>query len=236
MNTAIAIAAVSGLAAAAAGQTINISITKTQADIGEDVNVIVTWTGAPLAQYDIMIEADPSIVERIVNVVVLGGDNDDFYNSNTFGNLGQNTVNNTIGGPGITNTNSTLNIGQTVDPFNAASTDLTDSTGNPAADLAPAFVPLVDGLGNVDGNPAALFSFTFSAQQAGTLTFNAREGERAVEGIATFQSSFDAVFGSAAFTAYDNVTVNSDTIEIVPAPSSLALLGLGGLAAARRRR
>ncbi|MFZ4575230.1 MAG: PEP-CTERM sorting domain-containing protein [Phycisphaerales bacterium] len=38
--------------------------------------------------------------------------------------------------------------------------------------------------------------------------------------------------GTANFVAYDDVTFG----DIVPAPSSLALLGLGGLAAGRRRR
>ena len=240
MNQAIAIAAVSGIAVASNAQNINIAFTKTIAGIGEAVNVLVSWTGAPLAQYDILLTPTiPGSVGNITGISVLGGDGDDFYDADPFGNVGPNTVNDAIPNPGITNTGTTLNVGQSVLPLNAPhASDLTDAAGDAAAELPPAFAALVQGIGNVDADPSALFSFTITTGdnapfRLGSDFFTVSEGERATDGIATFRSGFDPVTGVSSFTAYDTITVNGLPI---PTPSSLALLGLGGFTVMRRRR
>jgi len=77
----------------------------------------------------------------------------------------------------------------------------------------------------------ALFSFEVLAGGAGTVDITTSQGTI---------SLFNAATGlPAAFTpsvAYDNVDFGSASISIVPAPGVAAVLGLGGLAAARRRR
>ena len=173
-----------------------------------------------------------------MSLEVLGGDDDDFYAGTTIADLGPNTVNDAIPGAGFTITTDSINVGQGVQALNApASEDLTNSTGNAALDLGP-FASFNDaGIGNVDDNPNALFSFKVTAGDVeGLLTFDIDEGVRAGNGVVGFRSGFDALTGVSSFAAYDQFSTEVQSVQIVPAPSSLALLGLGGLAAARRRR
>lgn len=86
-----------------------------------------------------------------------------------------------------------------------------------------------------DGASAPLFSFnvTFAAGSLGEFSLSAVEAGLGPSGFLHF-------FNAAGFVAqqvnYTAITVNGGRVQLVPAPSSLALLGLGGLAAARRRR
>ena len=217
---------------------INITATKTEVGFGETVGFLVSWTGAPLAQYDILVSAAAGLVGNIKSLVVLGGDDDDFYAGTVIANLGPNTVNDAIPGAGVTNTGTTLNVGQSVLALNApAAEDLTNSTGNALADLGP-FASFNDaGLGNVDANPNALFSFVVTAGDVeGDLQFAVSEGERAADGIGTFPQRLRRPHRVSSFAAYTDIAVNSAVVRVVPAPASVALLGLGGLVATRRRR
>ncbi|MDX2132899.1 MAG: hypothetical protein SFY69_12685 [Planctomycetota bacterium] len=78
----------------------------------------------------------------------------------------------------------------------------------------------------VDTNPAA---DTINYYYNNSLIYSSVSGvfaATAVEQVILFGDNF---FSSSSFTAYDNLT-------IVPAPGAAALLGLGGLLVARRRR
>ena len=82
--------------------------------------------------------------------------------------------------------------------------------------------PLLSGL-DISGMQFT-FDLTANFNAAGTVELTAANGGSAL-----------ATFGLFA-DEYQDVTVNNAIISLVPAPSSLALLGLGGLAATRRRR
>ncbi len=80
---------------------------------------------------------------------------------------------------------------------------------------------------NDPSNPIDIFSFEVVAGAAGSLSYVAN-GVNTVfpdDGIFTLGEEF------AGQTSSDAVTINA-----IPAPGAVALLGLGGLVAARRRR
>ncbi|MBZ0172887.1 MAG: hypothetical protein K8E66_10935 [Phycisphaerales bacterium] len=81
-------------------------------------------------------------------------------------------------------------------------------------------------LGSDDpANPIDIFTFDVATSGAGVLSYGAT-------GISTVFPDDDIFTLGQEFTA----SVSSDSVNIVPAPGAFALLGLGGLAAARRRR
>lgn len=78
---------------------------------------------------------------------------------------------------------------------------------------------------NDSGNPLAIF--TFDTAGSSSLTYSSATGVASMfadDGIFTLPDEFTDA----------QITVTSDSL--VPAPGALALLGLGGLTAARRRR
>jgi len=79
---------------------------------------------------------------------------------------------------------------------------------------------------NDNSNPLAVFTFDTSGT-ADSLTYDA-------DGVASMFAD-DGIFALPEEFQAGDYTVISDTV-VVPAPGAMALLGLGGLAAARRRR
>ena len=81
----------------------------------------------------------------------------------------------------------------------------------------------------------------FSGLDVSGLQFSfdliANEGAVGVAEVGVIESGFSPIATTGLFSdAVADLTVNNATFNLVPAPASLALLGLGGLSAARRRR
>lgn len=76
-----------------------------------------------------------------------------------------------------------------------------------------------------------LFSFDVVADQAGPIVVTTSQGT-----ISTFNAATGLPGAFTPSVAYDVVNFGSITVPVVPAPGAAAVLGLGGLAVARRRR
>jgi len=137
----------------------------------------------------------------------------------TYLRIAQNQVTSWIGGAGNTTGGSGVLIGQLND------------VGRTTAE--PAFVNSLQNilvfkmgitLSAVDARPDLILT----APADGFGNRNSTNGDREIYWFSNMTESTGQIRGTA--------TVTGATIHVVPAPASLALLGLGGLAVARRRR
>jgi hypothetical protein len=133
--------------------------------------------------------------------------------------IAQRQVTGWIGGTGNTTGGSGVNIAQLADVGRTAS----DPAFNPS--LSNVHVFRFGMTINADSGERVL---TVDAPLAGFGNFTSTTGERQVYWFANMNESSGSVRGTAS--------VAQGFINIVPTPATMALLGLGGLCVARRRR
>jgi hypothetical protein len=127
--------------------------------------------------------------------------------------------------------------GSSVGPGQVFNGGAADGTGDVLDNLtyANAFAAQFGGAG---ANPFILATFTATANALGGWSISA--DKRSLGTTAAIQlasgGAFAPPFTQFNFQTAANFSQTSDTINVVPTPGALALLGLGGLAAGRRRR
>lgn len=97
--------------------------------------------------------------------------------------------------------------------------------------------PLASGSGFNANNPVTVMTYNFNITGADhTATLGAIMNGTANQAVRIYLTQAGGTSGGGQFSRA-GVTVQTATVELLtPTPGSLALLGLGGLAAARRRR
>jgi hypothetical protein len=198
------------------------------------------WTSARAIDDAVTVGSTPGLIAGIFYV---GGD---IIAANAGLNGGQ--INNVPAGAG-----NSLNgvIGSGNQGIFAASQFLvTPTSGAPAPSgifwsvtRQPNGAPQVPAQTNFGSSGSPLFQFTWTPTDFTPRTVNWNQGVppalAALGGGAQYLVNVDPDPANSFLDAFLPTTVNYGSIpavQVVPAPASLALLGLGGLAAARRRR
>ncbi|MDX2147471.1 MAG: hypothetical protein SFZ23_08100 [Planctomycetota bacterium] len=150
------------------------------------------------------------------------------------------TVSNILAGDSVANFNRTFNFAaQTLAASTFGTTIKIDDNRDTLAPGAgtrwvqpsqgvPAFTPTF-----VTANPAVLFTYD--------LTVSSEEGVRSISHVGNGAAAgvvqiYTTANGGQARISNANTTVVGAQVEVIPAPGAVALLGLGGLVAGRRRR
>ena len=167
------------------------------------------------------IDTSGGAVTVTINVSATGTNGIDGFDIQVLGNLAG-TGGFQLGDTTVNTTNATVNADGVV--------NTSGNGGGASASVNPFFFSAA-----TEGIDGQLFSFdvTIEAGSLGLLDFSAAEGGFGPAGFLHFFTPNGFV---GLQNNYQDITVNGGRINLVPAPSSLALLGLGGLAAARRRR
>lgn len=85
----------------------------------------------------------------------------------------------------------------------------------------------------IDNIPFFSFTVDTAADAVGVITYGSAQGSGTLGGALTYPTPQGIIITG---TDYPTVNFGSVSVNVVPAPASLALVGLGGLAAIRRRR
>lgn len=206
MKNAIALIAVAGLAGAASAQSLNISSTATTLD-----------TSGGDVVFTISISANADFAGEAINGAIIGlgasGDNAGVATNGIAINhpgWGTPTFNTDAGGDGNDGHNG-MGFGQLGGILPTAPDSL----------LSAAPVDL------------GSFQITVAAGSEGTLSYSLTQPNQNL-----FIETYDSNLAAPGTTQFQlsQIDVGGITVNFVPAPSALAMLGLGGLVAGRRRR
>lgn len=227
---AVCFAALAGVAAGVAAQTATITIDATRRFVtqGESVQYLVSITG-DLGVYGFNLAAiNAPGFDFFTGFNVVGGDdgsNNDIFNPAT---LVDDVITNPDGTRGSVlpspfNNGDNLNVELTADPFN---------------NVGPAIIPDL----TTGGVNTLMFTFTAKTLDLfiGTITPGVADSQLFPAGAVQYATGLDPL-GLVWETAdYENVEIvltrRANTVVTVPTPGAAAVLGLGGLAAMRRRR
>lgn len=86
------------------------------------------------------------------------------------------------------------------------------------------------------GTGLTIATFSVTATAEGTFQYSIAPNVDPTGAVAIIQNGVFNAVAPLDFFFLDDIILNSDAVTIVPAPGAAALLGLGGIAAIRRRR
>ncbi len=208
MKNAIALIVVAGLAAAASAQDFEIS-------------VVAPVEVAPGATYTVELWGSVSGAPWVQGTSAMSGFGIDAVATAGAAGVGSITGSNIAGWASGFGTNGTIQ-----------GANLVGTSGGQLANLFGFLNPNIN-----MSNPILLFSFDVTVANGffGTITYSAAN-PNVNGGLSFYPVSTDGASIIAPNNAGTTLTLLSASTRIIPAPASLALLGLGGMVAGRRRR
>lgn len=214
MKRTFALVAVAGVAALAQGQTM-------QADLQFSTDGGATWGDLVNANPGATVDARINMIWSSPTAICWGGMT--ITQIDVAGSFAGDLAN-TFGGKLNPST-------ETFKLYNPGATAKIDRLDNPSGSIQ--LSQLAPNFGGDTSNPIVAFTFKYvvdGAASGGDIVFSATQASM------TLAQLFTTAGGTSQSVAAANRSFNGGTIHVTPAPGAIALVGLSGLVAGRRRR